>query len=175
MGPSTDDPRKLLYAAARWMTSLGWTFVTVGFVFLFLGLLREPRIAVTGACSVAGGVLFLLASAFARRHRRWAVWLGIWTAGLAGVALALLLTCLVLLVGWHDLAGMQSVPAAAAVALLLVAVAVHALVVWALSNAFAALDEPRATGSRVGFEPVLPAMPRAVLPVDADEVGPTGN
>jgi hypothetical protein len=166
MGSATDDPRKLLYAAARWMTAVGWAYASFGVPFIFLGL-RAWQMALSGGCLLAGGVMFLIAGSFARRHRRWAVWLGIGTAALLGVALALLLTLLVVHVGWHGLVRFRWITPIAV--LLLVCLFVHVMIVWNLSNSFDAAGAPQEVAAGSGFEPVVvPAAPRPVLPVEPD-------
>ena len=171
MAPPTDDPRKLLYAAARWMTAAGWAYATSGLLLVFLGL-RAWQIALAGGCLLAGGVLFLIAGPFARRHRRWAVWLGIGTAGLVGVALALLLMLLVVHVGWHDLVRIRWFTRTATALLLLVCMFVHVMIVWNLSNTFDAVGAPQVVAAGSGFEPVVAGAPRPVLPVESDDAPP---
>lgn len=170
MGPPTDDPREHLYAAARRMTMVGWTYASFGVLFIIFGV-RARQVALAGVCFLAGGVFFLIAGAFARRHHRWAVWLGIATAILIGVALALLLMLLGALVGWHDLVSARSI--ASSVALLLLAfIFVHGMIVWNLSNAFDAAPGPQGPAAGAGFEPVAAAAPRPVIPLASDD-GPT--
>ena len=171
MSPPTDDPRKLLYAAARWMTAVGWAYASFGVLFVFLGLRAWP-LALTGACLLASGGLFLIAGPFARRHRGWAVWLGIATALLAGAALALLLMLVVVRVGWRDLVQVRSSVSAAVALLLLVLMFVHLMIVWNLSNSFDAVNAPQAAAARLGFEPVVLATPRPVLPMESDDAPP---
>lgn len=175
--PITDDPRKPLYAAARWMSALGWTYASFGLLFT-LPADRAPRMGLTGGCLLAAGALFLISGTFARRHRGWAVWLGITTALAAGAALAFLLTLLVVRTGWRDLLGMWSITGTAMALLLLAFLFVHVIIVWNLSHAFDALGAPPATATASGFEPVVvpvvPAAPRPVLPMEPNDAPPAG-
>jgi hypothetical protein len=168
MGPPTDDPRKLLYAAARWMTAAGWAYATLGLLLIFLGL-RAWQVALTGGCLLASGVMFLISGPFARRHRGWAVWLGIGTSVLLAVALALLLMLLAVHVGWHDLVRIRWFTRTATALLLLVCIVVHVMIVWNLSHSLDAVGAPQGVAAESGFEPVVPAAPRPVLPVESGD------
>jgi hypothetical protein len=158
MGFPTDDPRNLLYAAARWMTAIGWICAPFGFLCMFTGS-RAWQVALTGGGLLAAGALLVISAAFARRHRRWAVWLGIGPAALIAVTLALLLMLLVVRVGWYRLLWLPQMALAAV--LLLVCLFVHVMIVWNLAKSFEALGAPPANGS--GFEPVVLGAPRPVL------------
>jgi hypothetical protein len=169
MGYPTDDPRKLLYAATRWMTAVGWAYVTFGFViFSFLGWWAW-KIALV-ACLLVGGVIFLIAGLSAQRHRRWAVWLGIGTSGVFSVALALLLMLLVVHLGWHGLVRFRGMAPVAV--LLLVGLFVHVMIVWNLSHSLDAAGPLQAVAAEGGFEPVVAAAPRPVLPMESDDAPP---
>ena len=166
---TTDDPRRLLHTAARWMTAVGWCYVPFGLaVVLFVR--GTWQVALTGGCLLAGGAAFLVCGGFARQHRGWAVRLGIATAAVTGVGLALLLTLFIMAVGWHDLVRVRSVPLAAAALLLLVFVFVHAMIVWYLANSFDAIGAPAVMES--GFEPSFPTKPRPVLPLGPNDGPP---
>ena len=171
MAPSIDDPRRLLYAAARWMTAIGWAYAAFGLGFLFLGL-RAWQMTLTGACLLAVGTMFLISAPFARRHHTWAVWLGIGTATLGGSVLALLLMVFVQRAGWRDLLGFPSIPSAAAALLLLALPSVHAMIAWTLSNSFDAADAAQGAAPRPGFDPAISAAPRPVLPTGSADAHP---
>lgn len=164
MGFATDDPRNLLYAAARWMTAVGWICAPFGFLCMLAGS-RAWQVALTGGGLFAAGALFVISAAFARRHRRWAVWLGIGTAALVAVTLALLLMLLVVRVGWYRLLWLPQMALAAV--LLLVCLFVHVMIVWNLSRSFDALGAPPAKGA--GFETVVLGAPRPVLPIESGD------
>jgi hypothetical protein len=150
------------------MTAVGWAYASFGVLFGLLGF-GAWRIALTGGSILAGGALFLIAGPYARRRRTWAIWLGIGTALLTGVALALLLALLVGTVGWRDLLAIRSVAWTALALLLLVFILVHGMIVWNLSNAFDLAGAPHAAALDTGFEPVVPASPRPVLPTEQDD------
>jgi hypothetical protein len=167
-GVTTRDPRKLLDAAARLMTAVGWIHGSIGLGFVFLGV-RAWQVALTGGCLLAGGATLLVSGHFTAQHRRWAIQLGIGAAFLLGVAFALLLTLLVVLVGWHDLVQGRSPLAVPAVLLLLVFVFVHVMIVRNLSKSFDDVNMQQLVKTGAGFEPIVSISPLPVLPVDSDD------
>ena len=72
------------------MTAVGWAHVSFGILLIFMSRLTLLP-GLSGVCLLTSGAMFWFAGTFARRHRRWAIWLGIGTAGLLVVATALML------------------------------------------------------------------------------------
>src|SRR5687768_12521668 len=107
MGLSADDPRRPLYAAARWMTACGAIHLGFGGLTVFAALRSWP-IAVASVLLVGGGIMFLICGSAARRHRPWAVWCGIAMGIVMGTAVAMLLALLVANIGWNDLVRLRS-------------------------------------------------------------------
>jgi hypothetical protein len=165
--PSSDDPRRVLYAAARWMVACGTVHLAFGGLFILAGLGSLARASI-GACMASGGIMFLICASGARRHRRWALWWGIAMGLILGVGVAMGLALLVSAIGWHDLVRLKSLIATLPVVLLVAFLLVHVMIVWNLSNSFEALPLPVPTASRPGFDAlVVPTEPRPVLPVEA--------
>jgi hypothetical protein len=78
-------------------------------------------------------------------------------------------------VGWRDLLAFQLTIWTPAALLLLAFVAVHGMIAWNLSQSVAAIDAPQVAATGLGFDPVLPAAPRSVLPAESEDAGPAAR
>lgn len=89
--------RSWQYRAVHWASFAGVLFTLLGLPLTLLAFLTETRTAAAVACFslVVPGCLYLLIATFVGVGHRWALWLGLGTSGVHGVAATYVLLVLV--------------------------------------------------------------------------------